>query len=313
MSVKVFVKRVIFVWVFIILLVTLLGRISIAQSNSGRTAADFLTIDVGARAAAMGGAYTALSEGAVSAYWNPAGLARIESGDIILNHFEWLQDVSLEYGAASFRVSDRLVMSASISYLNYGNIDRYDNSGSMLSDEITAYDWAGAISAGISLTDELSFGLTGKYVNQNLDDIKGSALAMDAGLRYEMANVTLAGFVGNFGSNMKFDEVYERLPAMGRLGVAVRPFGSSFTTSVDLVKEFDGDMALKHGLEYGFMGQYFIRSGYNYNMNDEEKSLSGFAFGLGIYLNQAIIDYAYTPSDSYTKDDIHRFSLSWQF
>lgn len=313
MSVKVFVKRVILVWVFILLLVTLLGRISVAQSNSGRTAADFLTIDVGARAAAMGGAYTALSEGAVSAYWNPAGLATIESGDLILNHFEWLQDVSLEYGAASFRVNDRVVLSASVSYLNYGSIDRYDNSGALLNDEITAYDWAGALSAGISLTDELSFGVTGKYVNQNLDEITGSAFAGDVGFKYQMRQVTIAGFLGNFGQNMKFDEISERLPAIGRLGLAVKPFGDNFTTSVDLVKEFDGDMALKHGLEYGFMGQYFVRSGYNYNVNDDEKSLSGFAFGLGVYLNQAIIDYAYTPSDNYTKDDIHRFSLSWQF
>lgn len=313
MSVKVFVKRVIFVWVFILLLVTLLGRISVAQSNSGRTAADFLTIDVGARASAMGGAYTALSEGAVSSYWNPAGLASIESGDLSLSHFEWLQDVSLEYGAGSFRINDRIVMSASISYLNYGSIDRYDNGGNLLNDEITAYDWAGALSAGISLTDELSVGLTGKYINQNLDDIKGSALAMDAGFKYQMPNITIAGFLGNFGSNMKFEDVYERLPAVGRLGLAVKPFGDDFITSVDLVKEFDGDMAIKHGLEYGFMGQYFVRSGYNYNMNDDDKSISGLAFGLGVYLNQAIIDYAYTPSDNYTKDDIHRFSLSWQF
>ncbi len=43
----------------------------------GTTSADFLNLPIGARAAAMGGAYTAISEDASGIFWNPAGLVQI--------------------------------------------------------------------------------------------------------------------------------------------------------------------------------------------------------------------------------------------
>ena len=45
----------------------------------GTTAAPFLKIGVGARALAMGEAYTTLSEDATGLFWNPAGLAKLDA------------------------------------------------------------------------------------------------------------------------------------------------------------------------------------------------------------------------------------------
>jgi len=42
-------------------------------------AAPYLRMGVGARALAMGGAFTAIADDATAAYWNPAGLTKIEN------------------------------------------------------------------------------------------------------------------------------------------------------------------------------------------------------------------------------------------
>jgi len=90
-------RRIILGWVLLIIVVALIGKVSVAASNAGRTAADFLLIGVGARAAGMGGAYTVVSEGALASYWNPAGLSDVEGGEVVLGHFSWFQDITMEH------------------------------------------------------------------------------------------------------------------------------------------------------------------------------------------------------------------------
>ena len=46
-------------------------------SKVGTTAAQFLKIGIGARALALGGAYSAIADDASALYWNPGGLSRI--------------------------------------------------------------------------------------------------------------------------------------------------------------------------------------------------------------------------------------------
>ena len=56
------------------------------QSVDARYTADFLTLGVGARALAMGGAGTALSDNAYAPYWNPAGLGQLTRYEVSFMH-----------------------------------------------------------------------------------------------------------------------------------------------------------------------------------------------------------------------------------
>ena len=56
------------------------------QSVDAKYTADFLTLGVGARALAMGGAGTALSDNAYAAYWNPAGLGYLTRYEVSFMH-----------------------------------------------------------------------------------------------------------------------------------------------------------------------------------------------------------------------------------
>ena len=313
MEVRVIVKRILVGWVFLLFLVALLGRVSVAETNAGRTAADFLLIGVGARAAGMGGAYTALSEGAVASYWNPSGLTTVEGGQVLLGHFSWYQDLSLEHGTFAYQANDVTTVAASITFLNYGTVNGYDLNGEYTSD-ITVYDWSGAVSVGYKINENLSVGSTVKYINQKLDDISGSTFATDLGIRYNKERFTVAGFLGNIGPDMKFDSEKDHLPSSGRVGVAVYPFNNSFLTAVEFEKMFYGGTIIRQGFEFNYNSQYFIRTGYNYFPADENRSFgNGITLGAGVRLNKAEFDYAYTPSEKYSTSDLHRISVVFKF
>ncbi|MDZ7797853.1 MAG: hypothetical protein U5N56_12850 [Candidatus Marinimicrobia bacterium] len=47
-----------------------------AQDKVGTTAANFLNVPVGGKAAAMGGAYTAVADDPTALFWNPGAISR---------------------------------------------------------------------------------------------------------------------------------------------------------------------------------------------------------------------------------------------
>ncbi len=303
------VDRIILGWVILLIIAALIGDVTLAASDGGRTAADFLQIGVGARAAGMGGAYTALSEGSEASYWNPAGMAGLQGYEVSFSHFAWYQDVTLEQGAFAFALNERTTLAASIIYLNYGDIDGYDASDNPIGD-ITAYDWAGGVSLGYQVNDDLSLGATGKYINQKFDDISGSAFAVDLGASYQIGRWTIAAMAGNLGSAMTFDSEKEDLPSTLRVGVAVTELIGGLRAAVEYDNRFNGASVLHNGLEMMFYDRYFLRTGYDVDLDGEDHSFDdGMSFGAGVRFGVAEINYAYSLKDQYSSEDLHRFSM----
>ncbi len=307
------VYKIVFVWIILIALVALFGHVSIAAPNGGRTAADFLQIGIGAKPAGMGGAYTAVSRGAEASYWNPAGLAGMQGGEINLGHFSWYQDLNLEHGAFAIAVSPRATLAASMTYLNYGTIQGFDVTGNPVGN-ITAYDWAGALSLGVTASDNIAFGITGKFINQKLDQISGTGFAADIGVRLQTNRFAFALVGTNLGPDMKFESVSEKLPSSVRTGVAFAPFSTSILAAFEFEKRFYSNSVIRQGLEFNFDEQYFLRTGYNLYFQDASESVgTGIAFGAGLRFDKLAFDYAYTLQDKYSGDDLHRFSLGFKF
>lgn len=284
-----------------------------AASNGGQTAADFLLIGVGASSAGMGGAYTALSEGAMSAFYNPAGLGGSSTKEVVVGHFAWFQDITLEHGSFAFALNDKTSLSASIVYLNYGTIKATNSLGAIIG-EISAYDLVAGISVGSDVSDKLAVGLTAKLINQRLDNFNSATPAIDLGFRYDLGRADLAAVVSNLGGKIKFEGVEENLPTKVTVGLAGKLFSPSLLSSIDFEKRVHGDIVIRHGFEYNHDQQYFVRGGYNYFPQDDSRNLgSGLSFGAGVILNQMQIDYAVTLGDKYSPDDLHRFSVLFSF
>ena len=310
---KTFVTRLILVWIAIMVLAALIGDVSVAATDVGRSAADFLMIGHGARAAALGGAYTAMASEATAAYWNPAGLSGIEGAEVTFGHYAWFQDITVEQMSLGFPLGDKFSGALSATYLNYGTIQGYDASG-LPSDDITAYDLAGGISLAMVLTDRISVGLTGKYISQRLDDITASAFAGDVGLRFSAESFALGATLVNLGSDMKFNQVSETLPTAARFGVMFRPFSDAVAASLDIEQRLHGDLYVRQGLELGFDERYFLRAGFDYLPAQDGRRLStGISAGAGLRLSFAEFDYAFTPNDKSTSEDLHRFTVTFLF
>jgi hypothetical protein len=200
-----------------------------------------------------------------------------------------------------------------VTFLNYGQIDGYNIHG-VTTGDISAYDWTGGVSLGYAATDNLSLGITGKYISQNLDDISASAFAADFGAKYQFDKFAVAAAVANVGSDMVFESVSAKLPTLVRLGLSVDPFGQRFITSVDVEKRLQGQLVIRNGFEVCFEEQYFVRTGYNYFPQQEERSFGhGLFMGVGARFNQAEFNYAFTPKDDYTSESLHRLSLALKF
>ena len=84
--------------VLVVLVLVLQAAPSAARSvhdQAGTSAFSFLRIGVGARAAALGGAYVSLSEDASALYWNPAALARLNGRRLTLGYVNYILDIQL--------------------------------------------------------------------------------------------------------------------------------------------------------------------------------------------------------------------------
>ena len=70
----------------------------ICYANSlGIVAASFLKIGVGARASAMGEAFSALTSDGTSLYWNPTGLTEIKRKEVSATYNSWFEEIKQGY------------------------------------------------------------------------------------------------------------------------------------------------------------------------------------------------------------------------
>ncbi len=295
-----------------LIMLSCIGQVAHGASDGGRTAADFLLIGTSARSAGMGGAYSAVSTGASATFWNPAGMTELATGEVLLGHFSWFQDINIEHGAVAYQPSERVSIGAQIGFLDYGLIDGRDENG-LSTGNLSAYDLYAGLSAGYEINSDFSVGITAKVINQNLDNVSATGFAADIGTKYVYSKFTFAAVATNIRPSMDFNGVSEPLPSMVRVGVAGRPFNDDFLTSIEFSKQFQGETVFRHGLEYGFSDQYFIRTGYSFYPSSESRAFgSGITMGAGVKFTRAEINYAFTAHDEYAGEDLHRFSLTFK-
>ena len=281
----------------------------------GTTTASFLKIGVGARNIAMGETSDARGD-ANAMYWNPAGLAYLQSPDASLMHAVWLQEITYDNLAVAYPFKYG-VLGLNVSYLSSGQIQEYDANDVLLPATYQAADTAVAL-AYARIIHDFSIGASLKYIGSYLEAENASAFALDAGAAFEgIKHWRMRMSFQNLGTQMKFMNEGDPLPLNFRAGCSYEAIASekmSLLCVLDVNFPIDNYIRENAGLEYvrklKNKIEVAIRAGYKTSTTGLD-AIDGLTCGLGVSFQDYRFDYAFVPYGDL--GDTHRISLGWRF
>jgi hypothetical protein len=327
------------------LLVSLLSVNGFAQQKLAQTGFQFLSVNSDARAAAMGEAMTSLQLGSNSLFFNPAGMAEMNTiVGVAGSTNKWIADITHTTYSLAVNPSDGRygVIGFSAQYVNYGDFygTVVDQASPQGYDDIGIFklsSYALGIGYAKQLTEQFSLGGQVKWVHQDLGTsiipmISGndtstqttsnklSPLAFDFGTQFKtgIKSLVFGMSVRNFSQEIKYAQEEFETPLVFNLGISMNvldfaktlPFDQSLLVSVDASHYTDAPEQVKVGLEYCVAGMVSLRAGYisSSAANDEG---SGLSYGLGLSKFGFAIDYAYTPFGDF--GNVQRFTARFVF
>ncbi len=304
----------------------------------GTTVAQFLEIGISARADGMGAAYTAVTNDAGSVFWNPAGLADVNAPCLFVSNSYWPADIAIG-GIAIAGKFDR-IGSFAFSAISLMTDDMeittiYDNEGT--GEYFSINNSVIGLTYAKFLTDRVSIGLTGKYVQEKYLDYGYSTWALDLGTMYrtDFRGLKIGMSILHFGPEVGFSGEYVNysnqdsyvdltddtddipmsfekysLPVNFRVGISMNAFRSGnhlLTVASDMVHPNNNLEQYNFGLEYSINNLVYLRTGYRAGLDE-----GGFSFGGGVKLDMLgstgiEVDYSYSDLGILTNS--HRFSL----
>ncbi len=284
-----------------------------AASNTfatGTSAAQFLKLSVGARATGMANAFSSVADDVTATYWNPAGLAQLESTEIGAMQNSHFDNTNFQYiGAVSPMAG--FVLGASVYRLDYGTIDRYTASDTK-DGSFNAGSLAGSISAAKKIQDNLLVGANLKYVSESIESEKASTFAADLGILYKRNNMNFSGVVQHLGPSMKLVKDSSPLPATVRLGASTHVLNERLLVALEASKPNDANVSLHLGAEYHLTPAFAVRGGYEATPGQSADlgGLAGLNAGLGMQLNRFNLDYSVSPFGDLGLS--HRISIGYK-
>ncbi|MHB9155089.1 MAG: PorV/PorQ family protein [Endomicrobiales bacterium] len=295
---------------------------SFSGNDAGTAGARFLKMGAGARASAMGDAFTAVADDPSAAYWNPAGLNKVAARSASLMHAAWFEGIFYDWASYVHPTYSLGTYGVSLQYLSYGALKETDETGYQTG-TFSPSDLALTLSYAINIGPEplklgekpgLLLGANLKYLQSTIK-ATARALAFDAGAMYPLLNdrLTVALAVQNAGTPLKFPGGEDPLPLTFRLGGAYR-VQANWIASLDAVSPIDNELQYCAGTEYSFpvdLGlMLFARAGYSTATKDVDGT-KGFTAGLGCRYLDYTFDYAFVPIGEL--GTTHRISFGVKF
>jgi hypothetical protein len=277
---------------------------------AGTSAASFLKMGAGARAAAMGESFVSVANDATATYWNPAGVARVEDTQISAMQNMHVVDTSYQYLSA-VKPMGRFGIGVSAARMNYGTIDRYT-----VNDAKDGTFNASSLAAGLSVAgkvgDDLSVGGTVKMIKESIEAESANGMAADLGLLYDINGFTIGASAQNIGPAMKMVQESFALPMTVRLGASTRVLDKKMLLSGGVSKANDSSAQVQAGLEYNLASYFTLRGGYKLASGASDLgALVGVSAGFGLQFDRFNLDYAVTPFGDLGLS--HRISLLVHF
>lgn len=317
----------------------MLWFLPVLSVQAGDYAESLLRIGVGARPAALGGAYIALSDDGAAAYWNPAGLAQVLSPQIYATHaflFKSLAEHS--YFNVTLPLKNNFTIGLSWIYLNVDDIAGFSAAtpgrsgfnqpgtpGGVLpgSDTEQVYILSLArmykfkpypLSYG-PVPIELPIAVNVKYLRQAIGTKTSNGFGLDVGmmLRANLENLAGSRHAGHLAMGLTVRDVTGTyIGWSGRNNETIKPgvrMGFSYTQPLHMLnstlviseqhKLYNAE-TFSIGGEFWYNNLIALRVGYGERL----------ATGAGLILGPIMVDYAFKRQNP---EGTHRINASLNF
>jgi len=265
----------------------------------------FLKIGQSARAEAMGGAFTAVSDDINAMYWNGAGLVHVENVAYQANYTRWLAGTELYSMAAVYNTHSSRgevigisVVSQQVDPIEETTIFQPDGTGNMID--------VGQMSIGLlyalKFTDKFSFSAKLNYVQEVLYTTTTRTFTLDLGSYFYTGYKSLRVGMSfrNFGPDQKSQEANFSylMPLTYNMAVAGEVYGEKgdpayLTLAFESSFPIDYEQRYHLGGELWIQNMFAVRGGWKWNYDLE-------SFGLGAGFKQTIGGRSFTADVSYS-------------
>jgi hypothetical protein len=282
---------------------------SLLLSQGSSRGASNLKLPFSPVVASTGEAFVANPGSSHSALTNPANISSVSSYQIVLSHMEWIQDIRSEYLSivAPFHFG---VFALAVGKTSIDEIELHGNIPGPALGSFTSQTAFLQLTYGAGITENLTFGISPKYIYEKIyiDETKG--YGFDAGVLYKTSfeNLVIGGSIINLGVLKAFRNEKIDLPASLRFGGTYSFYVNTLTihTAASFWKELG--ISSTHfgiGLEAVHDSVIAVRLGYKTGYE-----INGFSAGIGIKYNIINLDYAYLPF-SMNAGDAHIISIGF--
>ena len=317
-------------------------------TKTGTTAAKFLSIGIGPRANAMGGAFTSLANDASALYWNPAGAANMTNYEAMFTYTSLFKDldINLNYAGIVIPAGSLGNFGVGVTVLDYGNMnvttELYPEG---TGEKFSAASYAFALSYARSITENFTAGITVKYISEKIFNSSASGVAFDVGTIFNTPfyGIKFSSIISNYGSKLQIagedllvrydadpnrngnnetvDAYYKtekfELPLKLQIGLS-KDFqifeDQRFTIAVDATHPNDNAEYVNVGGELAlFDNIFFLRGGYKALFLEDNQE--GLTLGVGLNYTLGIltigVDYAFQKYEFL--GDTHSFGMLLKF
>jgi hypothetical protein len=328
-----------------VLLAAVLGlRSASAQTKTGTTIGQFLSIEPSARHGGMGNAGVALNEGIASVYYNPAALGALTGFAAQFTHSALFAGISYDYVAAGHPFTWGTLF-GSITALNSGEIDvRTVDQPLGTGERYTVSNFAIGVGYGRNVTDRFVAGFQTNYVSETIWHSSQHTVTFNLGTVYSLpqTGLRIGSSLSNLGTGARFsgrdlaiqydadpDEHGDNsslpanqltdefpVPILFRVGVSY-PYRvndrNELLLSVDAFHPNDNTESISAGAEWSWKDTVALRAGYqNLFMQDSELGLTlGAGVQAGIGESRFHVDYAWAAHEHL--NETHRTSFVLEF
>ncbi|MDP8208221.1 MAG: PorV/PorQ family protein [Candidatus Electryonea clarkiae] len=255
--------------------------------------ATWLEIGPGGRAAGLAEAMTAVVDGPLSTYWNPALVGNTRGG-IEVMHGEWIAGTKAQYIASDAKFG-KWGVGVSALHVGTGDLELRASPTSAPIGQFEARSYGAGVSVSRSLPLEgLRVGFTGRFLSDEIYVYSGDGWSADAGLSYSglLSNhLDLGATIRHMGKMEALNKEAYDLPTTTSLGARWRFSPMGYVQPdliVDVAKVSNYDISVRAASEIHLMDMFAIRGGYATGYEAK-----GLALGFGLFWKNWAFDYGY--------------------